>query len=135
MTGITNQTLTPRCVIAAFAITLGPGGWSAAAQTTVTFSASPISGVSPLSVQFTSTGPVGSNIGSIVNFGDGTIGNLNPAPICATCNPRGTLGHTYATAGTYTATLMDSYNTTLGTVTVTVTSPTTRPTATVPSRE
>ncbi len=69
------------------------------------FSASPTSGVAPLSVQFTSSAPQGSAIGNAVNFGDGVSGNLGFAPVCSNCNALGIVSHTYGSPGTYTATL------------------------------
>jgi PKD repeat protein len=69
------------------------------------FYVSPASGAAPLSVQFTSSAPQGSTIGSTVNFGDGTSGALGFAPVCSSCNALGTVSHTYTSAGTYTATL------------------------------
>ena len=69
------------------------------------FYASPTSGTAPLSVQFTSTAPQGSDIGNTVNFGDGANGKLGFVPVCSNCNALGTISHTYVSAGTYTATL------------------------------
>lgn len=74
-------------------------------NTGTNFSASPASGTAPLSVQFTSSAPQGSTIGNAVNFGDGASGNLGFVPVCSSCNALGTASHTYASAGTYTATL------------------------------
>jgi PKD repeat protein len=112
--------------IAGIGSTLWNGSGTSNCGTTTTsagapFSASPTYGQAPLSVQFTSTGPSGSDIGQTVNFGDGTTGTLNPAPVCATCNLLATVGHTYQNAGTYTATLANSSGATLGTATITVT--------------
>jgi hypothetical protein len=56
-------------------------------------------------VQFTSAGPQGSAIGSTVNFGDGSSGQLGFAPVCSSCNALAVVSHTYASAGIYTATL------------------------------
>jgi PKD repeat protein len=67
-----------------------------------TFTASPVSGTSPLMVQFTSQG---SPLYTHVDFGDGSVGDLYPAPTCDTCTPSATGIHTYASAGTYTAKL------------------------------
>jgi PKD repeat protein len=69
------------------------------------FSASPTSGATPLSVQFSSSAPQGGTIGNTVNFGDGTSGNLAFAPVCSSCNALGIVSHTYVSPGTYTATL------------------------------
>lgn len=69
------------------------------------FSANPPSGAAPLTVQFTSSAPQGGTIGNAVNFGDGASGNLLFAPVCSSCNLLGTVSHTYASSGTYTATL------------------------------
>ncbi|HTR19131.1 MAG TPA: peptidoglycan-binding protein [Candidatus Paceibacterota bacterium] len=86
--------------VASAVITVGSSSVSS-----VSFSASPTSGSAPLSVQFTSTAPQGSNIGSTVSFGDGTSANLLVAPVCSSCNELGTVTHVYVSAGTYTATL------------------------------
>jgi len=69
------------------------------------FTASPTSGAVPLTVQFTSSAPQGTSIGNTVNFGDGTTGTLGFVPVCSSCNAMGVVSHTYASAGTYTATL------------------------------
>lgn len=83
----------------------GTGGGSTS-STAQSFSASPQSGVAPLTVQFTSTAPQGSGLlGSVVNFGDGTTGTLMFAPVCSSCNALGIVSHTYTATGTYTATL------------------------------
>lgn len=63
------------------------------------FSASPVSGPAPLAVQFRST------VGGTIDFGDGTTGTMNSAPVCASCQALSTAGHTYTAAGTYIATL------------------------------
>jgi PKD repeat protein len=73
--------------------------------TSTSFSASPTSGAAPLTVQFTSSAPQGSDVGNTVNFGDGTSGKLGFVPVCSSCNARGVVSHTYASAGKYTATL------------------------------
>ena len=91
----------------------------------VSFTATPTSGAAPLSVQFRSSGPQGTNIGTSVNFGDGTVGKLVFAPVCSQCNAAGIVGHTYTGSGTYPATLLDSSGSTLGTVTVTASAGTT----------
>lgn len=70
-----------------------------------TFFANPQSGAAPLTVQFTSSAPQGSNVGSSVNFGDGSSGTLAFAPTCSGCNALAMVSHTYAAAGSYTATL------------------------------
>lgn len=69
------------------------------------FSASPVSGAAPLSVQFRSSAPQGGTIGNTVNFGDGTSGNLGFVPVCSSCNALGIVSHTYVSPGVYTATL------------------------------
>jgi hypothetical protein len=74
-------------------------------STGTNFSASPTSGVAPLSVQFTSSAPQGGTIGNTVNFGDGTSGKLGFVPVCSSCNALGTITHTYVSPGVYTATL------------------------------
>jgi PKD repeat protein len=101
-------------------ITVTNGGTTIPNNGTVTFTASPDYGTAPLTVQFTSTGPQGSNIGSTVNFGDGTTGNLAFAPTCSSCNELSTVSHIYASAGPYTATLIDSGGSTLRTASVIV---------------
>ena len=92
-----------------------------------TFTASPTTGAAPLAVQFKSTGAQGTNIGATVNFGDGTTGTLLFAPVCSQCNALGTVGHTYAAAGTYPATLLDSSGNVLGSATITVSGLSTQP--------
>jgi PKD repeat protein len=77
-------------------------------SSTTSFSASPSSGNAPLTVQFNSSAPQGTDIGSTVNFGDGTTGTLVFDPVCSSCNAAAMVSHTYAAAGTYTATLTDS---------------------------
>lgn len=72
---------------------------------TTTFSANPQSGPAPLVVQFTSSAPQGSSVGSAVTFGDGSSGMLAFAPTCANCNAIATVSHTYSTSGTYIASL------------------------------
>ena len=70
------------------------------------FSANPSTGSAPLTVQFTATAPQGQTLGNTVNFGDGTSGTLGVVPTCSGCNEMGAVSHTYASSGTYTATLM-----------------------------
>jgi peptidoglycan hydrolase-like protein with peptidoglycan-binding domain len=74
-------------------------------SSTQSFSANPQSGNAPLTVQFTSTAPQGSNLGTMVNFGDGATGRLGFVPVCSSCNAMGVVSHTYTATGTYTATL------------------------------
>jgi len=69
------------------------------------FSANPETGIAPLTVQFISTAPQGSNIGNTVNFGDGATGTLGFVPVCSSCNAMAVVSHTYTATGTYTATL------------------------------
>jgi peptidoglycan hydrolase-like protein with peptidoglycan-binding domain len=69
------------------------------------FSANPQSGIAPLTVQFTSTVPQGSDLGNTVDFGDGATGALGVVPVCSSCNAMGVVSHIYTTTGTYTATL------------------------------
>jgi PKD repeat protein len=83
----------------------GDGGIGGGTTSTSTFSASPQSGLAPLTVQFTATAPQGSTLGNGVNFGDGTTGTLGVVPVCSSCDARGVVSHTYTSAGTYTATL------------------------------
>jgi PKD repeat protein len=82
------------------------GGTTTGTGTTGTnFTASPTSGAAPLTVQFISSAPQGSTLGNSVNFGDGSTGTLGVVPVCSSCNAEGVVSHTYASAGTYTATL------------------------------
>jgi peptidoglycan hydrolase-like protein with peptidoglycan-binding domain len=74
-------------------------------QGTLNFSAIPASGIAPLAVQFVVTAPQGTSVGNLVNFGDGASGTLGFAPVCSNCNLLATVSHTYATPGTYNATL------------------------------
>lgn len=86
-------------------------------NTSTTFSASPTSGPSPLNVNFSY--PYNSTTSGgqyTVNFGDGTSGQMTPflsAALCAfgsDCTQRGSwsANHIYNSAGTYTASLMQS---------------------------
>jgi hypothetical protein len=104
---------------------------SGSAQQTVSFTATPTSGTAPLSVAFSSTGAPGTDIGSTVEFGDGASGTLIPAPTCFGCNEYAAVGHTYVSSGTYTATLVNSSGTTLGTATIAVTNPAPPPSSTL----
>lgn len=81
------------------------GDTTTTTTTGTNFTASPTAGAAPLTVQFTSSAPQGSSIGNTVNFGDGTSGTLGVVPVCSSCNAEGIVSHTFATAGTYTATL------------------------------
>lgn len=72
------------------------------------FYANPQSGSAPLTVQFSSSEPSGTDLGARVEFGDGSEGTLAFAPTCAQCNPIATVSHTYTASGTYTATLTDA---------------------------
>jgi peptidoglycan hydrolase-like protein with peptidoglycan-binding domain len=80
-------------------------GYGTSSTTVQGFSANPQSGGAPLTVQFSSTAPQGSDIGITVNFGDDATGTLGFVPVCSSCNAMGLVLHTYAAAGTYTATL------------------------------
>ncbi|MDR3582233.1 MAG: peptidoglycan-binding protein [Candidatus Pacebacteria bacterium] len=80
----------------------GSGNSSGTAQS---FSANPQSGITPLTVQFTSTAPQGSDVGNAVDFGDGATGTLGFVPVCSSCNAMGIVSHTYTATGTYAATL------------------------------
>jgi peptidoglycan hydrolase-like protein with peptidoglycan-binding domain len=82
----------------------GGGGGTGGSSSTQGLSASPQSGIAPLTVQFTATAPQGDVFGSTVNFGDGTTGTLMFAPVCSSCNVLAVVSHTYAVPGTYTAT-------------------------------
>jgi peptidoglycan hydrolase-like protein with peptidoglycan-binding domain len=81
------------------------GGGTTTTNGSVSFTASPISGQFPLTVQFIATAPQGTTLGNTVNFGDGTSGTLGFVPVCSSCNAEGTVTHVYQSAGTYTATL------------------------------
>ena len=96
--GGNTQCESPSQIVGTTRITVG-------SVTSASFSASPISGTAPLTVQFTSTAPQGSDIGRTVDFGDGSSGSLAFVPICSSCNAIGIVSHTYASAGSYTATL------------------------------
>ena len=76
--------------------------------TSANFIASPTSGAAPLTVEFTATAPQGTELGNTVNFGDGSMGTLGVVPVCSSCNAEGVVLHTYASAGTYTATLTNN---------------------------
>lgn len=90
----------PSQIVGTATITVG-----AVSSTGTNFTASPKSGAAPLTVQFTSSAPQGSDVGNTVNFGDGTTGTLGFVPVCSSCNAMGIVSHTYASIGTYTATL------------------------------
>ena len=100
-----------------------------------TFTASATSGSAPLLVRFYVKFGYSADPNSYsVNFGDGNSGTLpaNPMPMyvcapnaskCGNPTPSFSTSHTYASAGTYTATLLNSNNATLASVTITVNSP------------
>ena len=91
---------------ASFVRSCGSGpGTGTGSSTTQSFSANPQSGIAPLTVQFVSTAPQGSDLGNTVNFGDGATGTLGFVPVCSSCNAMGVVSHTYTATGTYTATL------------------------------
>jgi PKD repeat protein len=79
-------------------VTVNGGGTDQASLT-----ASPLSGTAPLTVGFTAVTPYGSNTSNIIDFGDGSSGTFNSAPICNGCLAQATASHTYASAGTYIA--------------------------------
>jgi PKD domain len=72
---------------------------------TTTLTATPTTGPAPLTVSFNASGPVGTSITNTINFGDGSTGTLNPAPVCADCGPSSSASHTYTAPGTYTVTV------------------------------
>lgn len=80
------------------------------------FSAAPKSGIAPLIVGFKYQG---AGKQPKLDFGDGGSSAMNAAPICATCVPVHFVSHSYAAAGTYTATLTANGQA-AGTVTITV---------------
>ncbi|HEV3245441.1 MAG TPA: PKD domain-containing protein [Candidatus Paceibacterota bacterium] len=69
-----------------------------------TLSASPQSGPAPLAVYFNEQAPPAGQLATTINFGDGTSGTLNPAPVCFGCSQVATGSHTYSSSGIYTAT-------------------------------
>ena len=81
------------------------GNTSSSTQAAQSFSATPQSGIAPLTVQFVASAPQGSTLGNAVDFGDGTKGNLAFVPVCSNCNAEGMVSHTYVATGTYTAML------------------------------
>ena len=85
--------------------------------------ATPTSGTTPLSVAFSGNTGVSYSNGLSLDYGDGTN-----ATVCASGTSCNTFNatHTYTTAGTYTAKLTNvgnSYNTSLGSVTITTSAP------------
>src|SRR3989344_4913992 len=104
----TNCPTTPNTILGTVTITVG-GTQSG------TFSATPQSGPSPLTVNFSAPASLG---GSSLDYGDGQgIGCTTVASESGGCNFSGS--HTYTSAGTYTAKLMAGAKT-IGTVTITV---------------
>lgn len=95
------QCLVGPLLVGSVTVTVGP----TSTNPVTSFTVSPSSGAAPLTVQFVSSAPQGENIGTSVNFGDGTSGNLAFVPTCSSCNAMGTVSHTYLSAGAYTATL------------------------------
>jgi peptidoglycan hydrolase-like protein with peptidoglycan-binding domain len=90
--------------------TSNPGGGSvptSTPQSVLNFSATPSSGIAPLTVQFTVSAPQGTTVGNLISFGDGATGTLGFVPVCSSCNLLATASHTYAATGTYTASLMN----------------------------
>lgn len=84
---------------------VGGSGTGGGSSTAPTFSATPQSGAAPLTVQFSSMVAQGGDLGTVINFGDGTSGTLGVVPVCSSCEARALVSHTYTSAGTYTATL------------------------------
>src|SRR3989344_3874883 len=82
------------------------------------FSASPISGIAPLTVTFSNmatAGPMTSDMYPKINYGDGTIEAAarcveDSQVIADTCTEPGKNVHTYASSGTYTAKLIKGGN-------------------------
>jgi PKD repeat protein len=116
------------------------GGTNTSNASSVTFSASPTSGQSPLTVTFNAT-RLYSDTSYTVNFGDGASGQISiPLPFCpvgsGSCsgpNFGGNVSHMYQSAGSYTATIVNSSGGTLSTATVTVSAATSQNVSFVPS--
>jgi peptidoglycan hydrolase-like protein with peptidoglycan-binding domain len=87
-----------------------------------TFSVSTPTGTAPFSADFTFLANQPQTSYS-VDFGDGSVStSITPCPQAGTCSGgSANVSHTYTTAGTYTARLIDGSNNTLGTTGVTVT--------------
>lgn len=85
----------------------------------VVFTASPMVGPAPLTVQFNARGTRtrGVDIGASVDFGDGEMGKLLSVPVCLICDPQANTSHVYRSAGRFTATLLNSANVAIATVT------------------
>lgn len=83
--------------------------------------AAPFSGAAPLAVSFLASN-LNLPLTYTLNFGDGTQGALSRGP-CSGMPPglrcSGSASHTYTSAGTYTATLLDASGGTVGSVTIT----------------
>ena len=140
--GVITEFPIPTALGEPYGITTGPDGalWfteesaNNIGRLAATFTASATSGSAPLAVTFHANfgGTVNTNSFS-VNFGDASTGTLQLYPLgimCPngnpSCNEAGyNTSHTYASAGTYTATLLNSNNTILGSATITVASPST----------
>lgn len=105
-------------------LTDGAGNMLGTATITVTgndatLSVSPTSGSAPLSVTFSVSFQQAQNSGaSAFNFGDGTLFDLRDYCGIDTCQAQ----HTYASPGTYSATLVDASGNSLATQIVTVSS-------------
>lgn len=104
-----------------------------APPSTASFSASPISGTAPLSVQFYNMYTNGRSAVSMytIDFGDGTYGSPTPCYAPAdVCVSAGVSSHTYSTAGSYFARfLRDGSPVWSQTITVSTTAVTPTPTA------
>jgi PKD repeat protein len=101
-------------------------GASTNSNNSVSFTASPTSGASPLAVTFSAVSATNLT-GDTVTFGDGTSGTMAQSDCNEVTSVNGggsacsySVSHTYNSAGTFPATLTGSGNTTLGTASVTV---------------
>jgi hypothetical protein len=89
-------------------------------NTQVIFAATALEGTAPLPITFTIIDPQGSVSNYAINFGDGSSGSTWSSNGGVTSFVQ---DHTYTAAGTYTATLVSSGGSVVGTVTITVAAP------------